>query len=221
MRARSLEYPIILLAAGRASRMPVPKGLVDAFGRPWLERQLERIGECGGARAIIVLGHALELHAVAMPWIEKAIDGPIAFAGLWAEVVVNLAPDRGTFSSLQVGVARAGRDGAFVLPIDVPCPGTDVWQSLEAHRTPNVDACVPMVDGRGGHPVLCAPALLNEVSTLDARAPEARLDLLIAARAQQGRVARVAVSDPRARLNLNTPADWASLFETEPTRAPR
>ena len=115
---------------------------------------------------------------------------------------------------MQCGARRlaATRDaetsaGAFVLPVDVPCAGAEVWRALEAGLDDRVDACVPTFEGAGGHPVLCREGLLGAILATAPDAVDARLDFQLR-RCQ--RIARVAVDDPRVRLNLNTPADWAA-----------
>jgi len=195
---------VVLLAAGRSSRMGEPKGLVQVDGRAWLDHQLDALQ---GRRVIVVLGEDRERYEVAIPSLPRRV-----------EVAVNERPERGPFSSLQVGLARVtpGRP-AFVLPIDVPAASSAVWAELEASLLPTRFAAVPTwgPDARGGHPVLLSSRL---VATLLTRDPESsRLDRELAAAALDpgldpaGGVARVPVGDPRVRLNLNAPEDWVKL----------
>ncbi|HEX8789893.1 MAG TPA: nucleotidyltransferase family protein [Polyangiaceae bacterium] len=185
---------VIVLAAGRSSRMGEPKGLWAIGGKPWLEHQLDAI-EALGAEAVLVLGFDRERYLQALPELEDR-----------ASVVVNPAPEHGPFSSLQCGLRVSGAP-AFVLPVDVPAPVADVWRALHAGLTERVDAVVPIHEGLGGHPVLLSPALVTHVLGL---AADSRLDHVL-----RGwdplRIGRIPVLDRRVRLNLNAPEDWGKL----------
>jgi molybdenum cofactor cytidylyltransferase len=195
-----LDADLVVLAAGKSSRVGMPKGLVVAFGRPWLELQLEVLEGAGIRRIVLVLSQEnVPLYRAGVPGLEKR-----------ATLVVNPDPDRGPFSSLQCGlsVVTPGLP-SFVLPVDVPAPALQVWRSLLAALSGSVDAAVPTLDGRGGHPVLLSPAFALDLSKLPAR--EGRLDEVLADPKRQERVARVAVTDERVRMNLNTLVDWRKL----------
>ncbi|MEW6184396.1 MAG: NTP transferase domain-containing protein, partial [Thermodesulfobacteriota bacterium] len=99
------NFPLILLAAGRSSRMGTPKGLLDFQGRPWLVVQLQRFKAAGGRRAIIVLGFHYEHYREHLPWLEEAGDCPVRQFGLEISVVLNTAPEEGQFSSLQCAIS--------------------------------------------------------------------------------------------------------------------
>jgi CTP:molybdopterin cytidylyltransferase MocA len=202
---------VILLAAGRGERVGEPKGLVMVQGVPWLERQLERLAECGLPRVVVVLGHAFDAHATAMAWVTSALARPVPLLGVEVEVARNDEPDRGPFSSLTCGIARLGegRD-AYVLPVDVPCPGRATWEALSAALVPPVLAAVPVRDARGGHPVLLSAALVARLHALPLEGPEARLDVQLRSLAPR-EITRVPVHDVRAFTNLNTPEDWEGL----------
>jgi molybdenum cofactor cytidylyltransferase len=187
---------VVVLAAGRSSRMGEPKGLVSFCGRPWILAQLDAVERAGG-RVVLVLGADRERYLQALPDLAQRV-----------RLTFNDDPDRGPFSSLQCGlsvVAASGADAlAFVLPVDVPAAYPAVWGALRA-ALGGADAAIPELDGRGGHPVLLSPAT---VAHLLARPAGSRLDVELAA---LPRVLRVPVSDPRVRLNLNAPQDWGKL----------
>jgi CTP:molybdopterin cytidylyltransferase MocA len=174
-------------------------------GAPWLERQLERLAQCGLSRAVVVLGYDLPAHVLAMPWVERALAAPLPLLGLRVEVVWNGAPERGPFSSLACGLARVG--ATFVLPVDVPCPGRAVWEALDAA---GALAAVPEREGRGGHPVRLSAAFVDRLRAVPIDAPDARLDVQLRKLAPD-EIARVAVDDVRAFTNLNDAEDWESV----------
>ena len=134
-----IRHPVVLLAAGKAERLGRPKGLVVVAGEPWLALQIERLGECGAKRVVVVLGHAWDDHVAALPWVTRAHEGSFPVTGVRVEVARNAQPERGPLSSLLCGIARIARiarlgtsEPAYVLPVDVPCPGRAVWTALDA-----------------------------------------------------------------------------------------
>ena len=182
------EIPVVVLAAGRSSRLGEPKGLVMVEGRTWIDRQLEALGR---RRAVLVLGHDRDRYLPVVLALGRPVD-----------LVTNPDPDRGPFSSLQEGLAAVDPGSpAFVLPVDVPAPGKAVWTALEASLGP-AEAAVPVHDGKGGHPVPLGAALVARLLT---RPASSRLDEELRALPL---VARVPVDDPRVGLNLNTASDW-------------
>ena len=179
---------VVVLAAGRSSRMGQPKGLVTFRGKPWLVHQLEAaLG--AGVSPIFVLGYDAERY-------RAALADVLALPGV--SVVTNPEPSRGPFSSLQCGLGAVGRAASFVLPIDVPAPEGSLWPALLA-ALGDADGVIPTHEGRGGHPVLLSAAL---VARLMGAPPTSRLDAELGA----SRVVRLPVSDPRVRLNWNAPA---------------
>lgn len=199
--AKVRDADLVVLAAGRSSRLGTAKGLVEVKGRPWLELQLEAARRAGIPRPLVVLS----------PEVKPLYTSAIAGLETLAVVVQNVMPERGPFSSLQCGLSRiASGAPAFVLPVDVPAAGPDVWQALAGALHPGVDAVVPMLEGRGGHPVLLGAAFVGHLLALP---PEAgRLDWELRDRSRRLQsVARVPVLDDCVLLNLNTPADWAKL----------
>lgn len=191
---------VVVLAAGRLSRMGEPKGLVSHRGRPWLLAQLDAVAALGG-RALVVLGADRQRYLDALPGLPER-----------ARLAFNDNPDRGPFSSLQCGLAAATPGAAvFVLPVDVPAASPQVWLALRdalAASAGAADAAVPVLEGRGGHPVLLGPATAAALLT---RPATSRLDVELASLAALGRVLRVPVRDPFIRLNLNAPPDWGKL----------
>lgn len=209
--SKPVSAPVILLAAGRSSRAGEPKGLIDVHGQPWLACQLERMAECHVPRVVVVLGFGWDAYRAAFPWIDRAHAGALAVMGVEVQVARNLDPDRGPFSSLVCGIERLGRESAFVLPIDVPCPGRVVWHALSlALAEGSRDAAIPMYQGKGGHPVLGSAAFLERLRRTPIDAADARLDAKLRA-LPAPTLARIEVDDVRVGMNLNTPEDWRAM----------
>ena len=190
--------------------MGLPKGLIEVGGKPWILVQLEALQRAGQgigiSRVHVVLGHQREAY-------EKILRPHSS--GLEIVTVLNPDPDRGPFSSLQCGLQRALEaadfGGAWVLPVDVPCPARSVWESLEHEAGVRAaDAALPVHHGKGGHPVRLSVRFVETLLSISPAAPDARLDHQIHA-LPASRVARVEVEDERVLANLNTPSDFSRL----------
>jgi molybdenum cofactor cytidylyltransferase len=145
--------------------------------------------------------------------------GPVVYAH-GGFLAINREPERGQFSSLHTGmqeVLNHGRDAAFVALIDRPpvLPRTlQIVRDAFLNADPNVWAVVPEAR-RGeelvhGHPILIGremiEAFLRAPATATAREVEHQY---------QQHVLYVPVEDPRLTMNVDTPADYAKLSETE------
>jgi CTP:molybdopterin cytidylyltransferase MocA len=197
---------LVVLAAGRSSRLGIPKGLVEVKGQPWLELQLAAARVAGVSRATVVLNREAEpLYLASVPSLLR--DRHV-------QVVINEDPDRGSFSSLLCALSVVSAAApAFILPVDVPAAKPEVWSDLAAALRAGVDAAVPTLgDGRGGHPVLLSASFIAHLRSLPPDAARtARLDHLLEGRRRLHSVAQVIVRDESVRLNLNTPSDWAKV----------
>jgi molybdenum cofactor cytidylyltransferase len=141
-----------------------------------------------------------------------------AVYGAGGSLVRNPAPERGQFSSLQVGlweVLNLGRDGAMITLVDRPPARPEVLEKLcqafEASGS-EVWAVVPEYNGKHGHPFLAGremiEAFLKAPATATARDVEHQ---------NQQHIRYVPVDDPSVVMNINTPEDYAALSNA-PTR---
>jgi CTP:molybdopterin cytidylyltransferase MocA len=232
------NFLLILLSGGQSSRMGTPKGLLNYCGIPWIVEQLRRFKAASGSRAIIVLGFHQAPYFEQIPWLEKAVNRPIEHFGLEILVAVNPVPEQGQFSSLQCAIASlkdnpsclaelrtAGLKspkspnselipGAFVLPIDVPCPGKEVFEKLAGAFSDSIAAAIPRYQARGGHPVLLGGDFLSRLAKVPLPSPLARLDLQIQTLPQE-RVAFILVDDKNIGLNMNSMIEFQNFTQTE------
>jgi CTP:molybdopterin cytidylyltransferase MocA len=144
---------------------------------------------------------------------------PVAYAH-GAFLAVNRQPERGQFSSLQVGlqeVLNHGRDAAFVALIDRPpvLPGT-VQALREAffNADPEVWAVVPEAK-RGeelihGHPILIGREMIQAFQHAPVTATAREVEHQC-----QPHIQYVMVDDPRLGINIDTPEDYARLASAE------
>ncbi len=206
--ARSPSFAGVILAAGDSSRMGTDKALL-----PWppsLDGQVP-VKNTFLSAAISSFSLSTDFVVVVAGRNEAAL-ARVAYANA-ASLVVNPNPDRGQFSSLQIGlqeVLNHGRDAAMITLVDRPPVSRTTIQLLrEAFESapPNIWAVVPEVSGKHGHPYLVGRELievfLQAPATANARDIEHR---------HQDHIQYVAVVDPCVALNINTPEEYAGLL---------
>jgi CTP:molybdopterin cytidylyltransferase MocA len=137
-----------------------------------------------------------------------------------ALLVLNPKPERGQFSSIQIGlreVLNRGRDAAFLTPVDRPpvLPGT-----VQSLRTALLDAeldvwaVVPEVS-RGaeklhGHPILIGREMIEQFLRAPATAVARDIE-----HQHQAHVLYVPVADERVAANIDTPDQYERLLRAE------
>jgi molybdenum cofactor cytidylyltransferase len=143
---------------------------------------------------------------------NEAALAPIVYAN-GASLVVNPDPERGQFSSLQVGlreILNRGSDAAMVTLVDRPPPRMETIAALEAaFERATIQrkwAVIPEYQGKHGHPILLGremlEAFLKAPETSNAQAVE---------HAHQSEIEYVPVDDPLVTLNIDTPEQYAAL----------
>ncbi|OFZ80843.1 MAG: hypothetical protein A2583_03150 [Bdellovibrionales bacterium RIFOXYD1_FULL_53_11] len=189
--------------------MGFPKGLLPCSGKTWITRLLRDCRAAMPGKITVVLGYGWRDYIKVVPGLKRIS-------------VVNRAPWRGQFSSLKTGVRAALKKkacGAFVLPVDMPCPSKKTWQKLlgtalrMAHKPGwhHDFAVMPQYRGRGGHPVLLSGGLLKTISRTSTASRAARLDLLLSS---CGNSKKIECRDPLILWNFNRPEDFTALCKT-------
>jgi molybdenum cofactor cytidylyltransferase len=204
----------VILAAGASSRMGRDKALL-----PW-----PPVAE-GTPAANTFLGATIDLLqqyselVIVVGGKNSAAIAPVVYAHA-AFLTVNRDPDRGQFSSLQVGVQEVlnqGRDAALIALVDRPPVLPATVQTLrEAFRyaAPDIWAVVPEVT-RGeekvhGHPILISREMIHVFLNAPAATTARQIE-----HEQQQHVHYVAVDDSRIGMNIDTPEDYSRLAHAE------
>ncbi len=189
----------VILAAGESSRMGRDKALLPWHGETFLAAAIDSL-KMDTELVIVVAGRNADV-------IE-----PIAYAKS-AFVVVNPSPDRGQFSSLQVGLEEVllrGRDAAVVTLVDRPPARRETVQQLIAAFQDAITqrkwAVVPEHDGRHGHPIVIGREMITAFLTAPLASNAREVE-----HANQQRIAYVPVNDPAVVANVNTPEEYAAL----------
>jgi molybdenum cofactor cytidylyltransferase len=205
---RASSFAGVILAAGNSSRMGQDKALL-----PWPPPAAGRAASNDTflSAAIRSLSLATEFILVVVGENESALAPTIYGQG--AALVVNRDPNRGEFSSLQVGlreVLNHGRDAAAVTLVDRPAAGTETIQSLvnvfEA-AAPNIWVVVPEFAGKHGHPYLVGREMIEAFLRAPATSTPREIE-----RQHQEHIQYVEVDDPLVAVDINTREDYAQLL---------
>jgi len=203
---RAPSFCAVILAAGESTRMGTDKALLpwppQAAGGPGGQTFLSAAIQCLNAFSDLVIVVAGK---------NEAQLAPVVYAQ-GAFIVRNPAPERGQFSSLQVGlqeVLNHGRDAAIVTLVDRPPVNAATLDRLcaaFAAAASGIWAIVPEYGGKHGHPVLwdreMIAAFLKAPASSSAREIEHQY---------QQHIEYVAVDDPAVILNVDTPQDYSAL----------
>ena len=206
---RATDLYAVILAAGESTRMGTDKALL-----PWPPATpgLPPTGQTFLSAAIQALYPFSEKVIVVVGKNENNL-APVVYAN-GASLVRNPEPDRGQFSSLQVGlqeVLNEGRDAAMVTLVDRPPARVATLQTLcstFADAGNDEWAVVPEYNGKHGHPFLLARemigAFLNAPPSANARDIEHQ---------NLRHISYVVVDDPLVTLNVDTPQEYAALSQ--------
>jgi molybdenum cofactor cytidylyltransferase len=198
----------VILAAGESTRMGTDKALLPwpptatgkaVAGQTFLVATIQAFSDCNDL-VIVVAGK------------NEGNLAPVAY-GAGAFVVRNPAPERGQFSSLQVGlqeVLARGRDAAMITLVDRPPVSTVTLDHLRAAFESALSegkwAVVPEYGGKHGHPILVGREMIEVFLKAPATATARDIE-----HQQQGHIEYVSVDDPFVALNVDTPQDYAAL----------
>jgi molybdenum cofactor cytidylyltransferase len=204
---RASSFAGLILAAGESSRMGRDKALL-----PWPPPAAGQApsNDTFLSAAIRSLLLVTEFVLVVVGKNEAAL-APIIYAQ-GASLVVNPDPDRGQFSSLQIGlheVLNRGRDAATVTLVDrPPVSAKTIRTLLDAFEAAdhNVWSVVPEFSGKHGHPYLVGREMIAEFLQVPATSVARDVEHL-----HQQHIQYVQVDDPLVSLNINTPGDYAAL----------
>jgi molybdenum cofactor cytidylyltransferase len=180
--------------------MGTPKALLALAGETFLDRLIGVLGaRC--SPVIVVLGHEADS-------IRPRLRCP-------AVVVVNQEYRRGQLSSLQRGLAAVppDADGVLFTPVDYPAVLPATVEALVDAFTAAAGflLAIPRFQGRRGHPVGCARALIPEFLALPGTA-QAR-DVI---HRHVDRTLYVDVDDPGILRDIDDPEAYRELIGAAP-----
>ncbi len=194
---RSPSFCGVILAAGASSRMGHDKALLSWRGETFLTAAIESLRPWTEL-VIVVAGENA-------PVLLRSVDASGAF------LVVNPCPERGQFSSLQIGlqeVLNRGRDAAVVTLVDRPPAAPETLACL--HRTfllSTAWAVVPEYQGRHGHPIVIRREMIEKFLKAPVTAVARDIE-----HANQDHIVYVNVDDPAVIANVDTPEEYQRLI---------
>jgi len=205
--SRSPSLCGVILAAGASTRMGTDKALL-----PWPPAVPTQAILAETFLSAAIRSLSLETDAVIVVAGEN--EGnlvPVVYAN-GACLVRNPAPERGQFSSLQVGlqeVLNRGRDSAMITLVDRPPARLETIKRLREafSAAPNeIWAVVPEYAGKHGHPYVAARELIE----VFLKAPPTDTAREIEHQHQE-HIQYLGVDDPFVTMNVDTPQDYAAL----------
>jgi molybdenum cofactor cytidylyltransferase len=200
----------VILSAGSSGRMGRDKALL-----PWppvapgSNASSQETLLCAAIQALKPFAEAVVVVA------GKNADNlaPIV-AAHGAEMVINPAPERGQFSSMQVGLREVfahGCDAAMITLVDCPPLSSAGMEALRSAFDRAVASggwgVAPEKNGRRGHPLLASRELIDAFlrAPVTSNAREIK-------RAHAQRIKAVPVSDSLVSVDVNTPEEYAALL---------
>lgn len=197
----------VVLAAGRSTRMGVPKALLDAGGTTFVNRLAETLGR-GGCIPVLVV-----IRSGRGPVADEVARGP-------GQAVINPAGRGGQIGSLRAALLhlrdlRRPPDAVVFSPVDNPAVTSETVRALvRAWRRTAAALVAPVHDGRRGHPVLADMSVADEFFQ-HGLADGARTVI----RRDPARVTEVPVSDAAVADDLDTRERYRTRFPARrPTR---
>lgn len=180
---------VIILAAGRSTRLGQPKALVDAGGETLIARMVTRIQHVENAFVTAVTNDDLLADIIlACPSIQ---------------VVLNPEPEQGRTGSIQRGLAsileRNGRlpQRLLIVPVDRPGWSIEVLNTLLKSDV----SSYPVWNNRGGHPLLLVG---DDIKTVYVSEGDVPLSSLVSR-------TQIPVEFPYLHLNIDTVEDLEQL----------
>lgn len=193
-----MSAAVLLLAAGKSERFGKIKALYSYNKKTFIEHSLNKLLINKINEIIVVLGfHAKQISEV-LPSTTRTI--------------VNPHPERGQFSSIQVGISeflRGNQKYLFIQPIDVPIASYEVWHKL-LKMSGEKDIIRPVFNEKAGHPVLISKKFCQELLKYNFENANSRLDFII--RENIDRVLDVEVEDKSIILNINTESEMQNYL---------
>jgi len=190
----------ILLAAGESRRMGQLKALLPWQGVSLIKHQVASLRAGGVDQVVVVLGHRS--------------DELKSELGDTAGVSWQLNPDylQGKTTSIKAGLNALGTDqplALLLLNVDQPRSDGVIRFLLENHLSQGSLITIPTHNGKGGHPIILSPTLLDELRRID----EESFGIKAVVQRHIEGTRRVEMDSPEVLWDLNTPEEYQRVLE--------
>ncbi len=198
------DIPIIILAAGQSTRMRGSDKLLQTIdSQPLLRRQADMARDVTSGPVIVTLPPSPHPRYAALSEIDVRIV-PVSDA------------DEGMNASLRAGIKAVpeGSGAVLVLLGDLPDLTHDDLSTVIRSWDEDDGYLIwrgATEDGKPGHPVIFSSQLFNDIARLKGDSGGREV-----VQASKGRVKLVPLAGQRARLDLDTPEDWAKWRASRP-----
>jgi CTP:molybdopterin cytidylyltransferase MocA len=200
MKKEKIKYKhasALVLAAGYSLRLGRPKlSLLFNESTTFLEQIIDQYKTFGCIDIVVVLNQeGIEI-----------VNNEIKYINNSVLAVKNDFPELARFFSIKVGLKACNSNyPVFIHNIDNPYAETKMLQDLLL-KLNNSDYSYPVYKGKGGHPVLVSPKVMQ--SLLNEPANELNLKVFL----NQFKKSTLEVEDQRVILNINTQYDYEIFF---------
>lgn len=194
-----MTIPIIILAAGEASRMGHAKQLLKVQGTTLLARAVGEARQVSGVAPIVVIGARAEAMRHELEKVEVVVvENPDWATGMGSSVASGVA---------RLQVAYPAAQACLVMLVDQPFVDHTVLQRLiDTWTRSHAPLVAAAYNDTVGVPALFAARLFPELLQLRGKGGA---KAVLRAQADALR----AVPCPEAALDLDTPEDWARFQE--------
>jgi molybdenum cofactor cytidylyltransferase len=204
----TLQFAGLVLAAGNSTRMGTDKAML-----PWPPSPPDATDSSRQtllSAALLAFDPFTRLNIVVAGRNADAISITVGACG--AYLIRNPTPEKGQFSSLQIGLRELldrGCNAAIITPVDCPPLSQSSLERLHhaflGALAAGSWAVAPEHDGKRGHPLLATRDLID--AFLKAPITSNAREVL---HAQASRVVYVPVPESLAKAGVNTPQDYAA-----------
>jgi molybdenum cofactor cytidylyltransferase len=194
------ETVAVLLAAGESRRMGQLKALLPWQGVYLLIYQVNALKDAGVDKVVVVLGHQAERLR------------PIVESQEGVSLVFNSDYLQGKTTSIKAGVkaVKASDPAALVvLNVDQPRRPETIHYLLQRHRAGHSLITIPTYQGKGGHPIVLAPSLLDELLGIN----EETQGIKAVTQRHKAATQRVEMESPEVLWDLNTPEQYTKVLQ--------
>ncbi|HAN18245.1 MAG: hypothetical protein A2X13_07325 [Bacteroidetes bacterium GWC2_33_15] len=191
------KYSVIILAAGKSSRMGVPKwSLQFDKNRSFIENIVNEYHSFGCKEIVIVIN-----ETDYSSFIEKNYKFPEN-----VRIIINCHPDWHRFYSLKLGVKEIPNSHfLYIHNVDNPFVNHDLLYNLLENSLES-DLIVPEYKGRGGHPILITKRIITDIISETSEQIHFKEFLTRYSRKKTD------VNDMRILININTIEDYKLYF---------